>query len=268
MPEGKLSPMEKEFSGKVAIVTGAGIGIGFEICRALSAGGASVVLNDLDASVAADAARRIDSEGKSTIATPGDASDPGFIDSLVEETVGRFGRLDIAIANAGITTYGSFLGYTVEKFQKLVALNLQGSFFLAQGAAKRIREQNTGGKILFMSSVTGHQSHPCLVPYGMTKAALRMLAKGLVGELSQFGINVNAISPGAVLTERTVGDDPNFEESWGQATPVGRPASVADVANAALFLVSEKARHITGQTLLVDGGWTSTSYVPDLQIPD
>ena len=260
--------MEKEFKGKVAIVTGAGTGIGYEICRSLVAEGALVALNDLDASVATEAASKIDSEGRSAIAIAGDASDPQFIDYLFETALDRFGRIDIAIANAGITTYGSFLDYTVEKFQKLVALNLQGSFFLAQRAAKRMRDQDTGGKILFMSSVTGHQSHPYLVPYGMTKAALRMLAKGLVGELSQYGINVNALSPGAVLTERTMGDDPNFEESWGQATPLGRPATVEDVANAALFLVSDKARHITGQTLLVDGGWTSTSYVPDLRIPD
>ena len=260
--------MEKEFKGKVAIVTGAGTGIGYEICRSLVAGGGLVALNDLDASVANEAASKIDSEGRSTIAIPGDASDPQFIDSLFEAALDRFGRIDIAIANAGITAYGSFLDYTVERFQKLVALNLQGSFFLAQGAAKRMRDQDTGGKILFMSSVTGHQSHPYLVPYGMTKAALRMLAKGLVGELSQYEINVNAISPGAVLTERTMGDDPNFEESWRQATPLGKPATVEDVANAALFLVSDKARHITGQTLLVDGGWTSTSCVPDLRIPD
>jgi glucose 1-dehydrogenase len=131
-----------------------------------------------------------------------------------------------------------------------------------------MRDQGTGGRILFMSSVTGHQSHPYLVPYGMTKAALRMLAKGLVGELSQYGITVNAISPGAVRTERTIGDDPSFEAGWSQATPNGRIASPEDIADAALFLASDKAKHITGQTLVVDGGWTSTSAVPNLIIPE
>ncbi|OUW17115.1 MAG: short-chain dehydrogenase [Opitutales bacterium TMED158] len=257
-----------EFSGKAAIVTGAGIGIGFEIARSLAMGGAAVVLNDLDTDVADAAARAIADEGGECMACPGDASDPEFIESMVEECVSSYGSIDIAIANAGITTYGSFLDYTVEKFQKLVSLNLQGSFFLAQSSAVRMKQTGFGGRVLLMSSVTGHQSHPYLIPYGMTKAALRMLAKGLVGEVSQYGITVNAISPGAVLTERTTGDDPGFESSWGEATPIGRPASTQDIANAALFLVSDKARHITGQTLLVDGGWTCISPVPNLEIPD
>ena len=134
--------------------------------------------------------------------------------------------------------------------------------------AKQMKEQGTGGRILFMSSVTGLQSHPHLVPYGMTKAALIMLAKGLVGELSQYGITVNAISPGAVRTERTIGDDPEFEASWSGATPNGRVASPEDIADAALFLASDKAKHVTGQNLVVDGGWTSTSPVPNLVIPN
>lgn len=116
--------MEKEFSGRVAVVTGAGIGIGYEICRSLFERGSLVVLNDLDASVATEAAGKIDSECRTTIAIPGDASDPQFIDSLFETALDRFGHIDIAIANAGITTYVSFLDYTVEKFRKLVALNL------------------------------------------------------------------------------------------------------------------------------------------------
>tara|TARA_B110000037_G_scaffold218536_2_gene281747 strand:+ start:2108 stop:2950 length:843 start_codon:yes stop_codon:yes gene_type:complete len=256
------------FENKVAIVTGAGNGIGFEICRALATHGASVLLNDLDSSLALEAAEKIGAEGGICQSFPGNAGDPEFVEKMVAEAVTRFGAIDIAIANAGITTYGSFLEYTVEKFQKLIGLNLQGSFFLAQSAAKRMKEQGTGGRILFMSSVTGLQSHPYLVPYGMTKAALRMLAKGLVGELSQYGITVNAISPGAVRTERTIGDDSEFEVSWSGATPNGRIASPEDIADAALFLASDKAKHITGQNLVVDGGWTCTSPVPNLVIPE
>jgi NAD(P)-dependent dehydrogenase (short-subunit alcohol dehydrogenase family) len=121
--------------------------------------------------------------------------------------------------------------------------------------------QQTGGRILFTSSVTGHQAHKDLAAYGMTKAALEMLAKNLVVELSAYGITVNAIAPGATITERTT-DDPEYEKVWSTITPMGRPASVSDIADAALFLVSNRAGHITGQSLVIDGGWTSVSPSP------
>jgi NAD(P)-dependent dehydrogenase (short-subunit alcohol dehydrogenase family) len=140
-------------------------------------------------------------------------------------------------------------------------VNLGGTFFLAQVAANQMKQQPSGGSLLFTSSVTGHQAHKDLAAYGMSKAAIEMLAKNLVIELSQFRINVNTIAPGATLTERTL-DDPQYESTWSKLTPMGRPASVTDIANAALFLVSEDARHITGQNLIVDGGWTCISPSP------
>ena len=112
-----------------------------------------------------------------------------------------------------------------------------------------------------MSSVTGHQAHKDLAAYGMTKAALEMLAKTLVVELSPHKININAVAPGATKTERTT-EDKDYEKIWSKITPMGRPAEVSDIAQAALFLVSGSARHITGQSLVVDGGWTSVSPSP------
>ena len=124
-----------------------------------------------------------------------------------------------------------------------------------------MKKQASGGSLLFTSSVTGHQAHKDLAAYGMSKAAIEMLAKNLVIELSQFRINVNTIAPGATLTERTL-DDPQYEATWSRLTPMGRPARVDDIAHTALFLVSEDARHITGQNLIVDGGWTCVSPSP------
>lgn len=124
-----------------------------------------------------------------------------------------------------------------------------------------MKQQSRGGAILFTSSVTGHQAHKDLAAYGMSKAALEMLAKNLVIELSPFRITVNTIAPGATLTERTL-DDPSYEKTWSTLTPMGRPAYTTDIANAALFLVSDQARHITGQSLIIDGGWTSISPSP------
>lgn len=253
--------IEFSFSGKVAIVTGAGQGIGFEICAQLCNLGAFVVLNDVDDGLANTAANKISADQSKCIAMPGDAADVAFIEKMVQTAVSVFGKLDIVIANAGITLFGDFLDYPPDSFNRVMHVNLGGSFFLAQAASRQMIKQGSGGSILFTSSVTGHQAHKKLAAYSMTKAALEMLAKNLVIELSQYRINVNTIAPGATLTERTL-DDPEYEDVWSKLTPMGRPATTIDIANAALFLVSDNARHITGQSLVVDGGWTSVSPSP------
>jgi glucose 1-dehydrogenase len=251
----------KSFQDQVAIVTGAGQGIGLEICKQLVGSGAKVVLNDIDDDLTAKAAASITHDQTICFPMAGDASNIGFIQRMVLETVRRFGRLDIAIANAGITLFGSFFEYEPDDFNKVLNLNLGGSFFLAQAASIEMKKSGSAGRILFMSSVTGHQAHKNLAAYGMTKAALEMLAKTLVLELSPYKITINAIAPGATLTERTATDS-SYEATWSRITPTGRPATVQDIAYAALFLVSPQAGHITGQSLVVDGGWTSTSPSP------
>lgn len=246
---------------KVAIVTGAGQGIGLEICRKLALNGARVILNDLDPDLAQQGAKKITDAGGTCIAIAGDSSDLEIIDSLIGTAVSKFGKLDIAIANSGITLFGNFFEYSPEAFYKVMQVNLAGTFFLAQKAAKQMKKQGVGGKLLFTSSVTGHQAHKNLGAYGMSKAAVEMLARNLVIELSQFNINVNAIAPGATLTERTL-EDPLYEKTWSELTPMGRPSQVEDIANAALFLVSDAARQITGQTIVIDGGWSCISPSP------
>jgi glucose 1-dehydrogenase len=250
------------FKNKVAIVTGAGQGIGFEICRQLVREGAQVILNDLDTSLADNAVKQIiEDTGGNCMALAGDSSEITFIQKMVDTAVSRFGHLDIVIANAGITLFGDFFTYSPESFYRVMQVNLGGTFFLTQAASNQMKKQASGGSLLFTSSVTGHQAHKNLAAYGMSKAALEMLAKNLVIELSQYKINVNTIAPGATLTERTL-EEPGYEATWSRLTPMGRPASVADIAGTALFFVSDKGRHITGQSLIVDGGWTCISPSP------
>ena len=253
--------MTLPFSNQTAIITGAGCGIGYKIALQLALQGASVLINDIDDVMLQEAADKIKQQGGQCLAVSGDASDVNCINLMVDKAVKTFGQVTIGIANAGITHFGRFLDFTPDALQKVMQVNLSGSFFLAQVIANQIVKQGTGGSLLFMSSVTGHQAHKNLVAYGMTKAGLEMLAKGLVEELSEYKITVNALAPGATQTERTL-DDTDYTATWSRITPLGRPATVSDIANAALFLVSPLSKHITGQSLVIDGGWTAVSPSP------
>lgn len=250
--------MQINLTNQTAIITGAGQGIGLRIAQMLHNAGANILLNDLDASLCKEAAAKI---GERCLEMPGDAGDPTFIEQMIKKAVNSFGSLNIAIANAGITLFGSFSDYPVADFDRVMNVNLRGTFYLAQMASNQMIQQKTGGSVLFTSSVTGHQAHKNLAAYSMTKAGVEMLAKNLVSEIAEHGINVNCIAPGATLTERTL-QDPEYLSTWTKLTPMKKPGTVDDVANAAVFLVSEQARHITGQSLVIDGGWSAMSPSP------
>ena len=247
---------------KVAIVTGAGQGIGLEIARKLLITGSHVILNDLEKGLTEEAVASLSQLGKGAVlGCSGDSSSAEVISEIIDLAMHNFGSVDQVVANAGITLFGNFLDYSREDFFEVTRINQAGSFFLTQAAARIMKGQPNGGSILLTSSVTAHQSHENLAAYAMSKAAVEMLAKNLVIELAPLGIRINTIAPGATLTERTT-SDPSYVSTWSRLTPLGRPANTTDIAEAAVFLLSDAARHITGQSLIVDGGWTSISPSP------
>lgn len=254
-----------DFSGKSVIVTGAGLGIGFALCKAFAAEGAWVALNDVQLQVARTAADKINDEIREARVTPYacDVSDVSAVRTIINTFSAQHGRLDVVIANAGITNYGAFLDYTPEAFDRLLGVNLRGSYFTAQAGAKAMIAQGIAGRILLTSSVTGIIAYQNLSAYGITKAAIQHMARTLAVELGGYGITVNAISPGATITERTLLDDPNYEANWADVNPNRRAGTVEDIVAAALFLASPEARQITGQNLTVDGGWTLISPIPE-----
>jgi glucose 1-dehydrogenase len=240
------------------------VGIGYALARSFAQAGAQVALNDLDGALAERAAAAINAEaGAQRVTAYGlDVADVAAVRQMVADAAERFGGLDIAIANAGLTNYGAFVDYTPEAFDRLTSVNLRGSYFTAQAAARVMIARGTRGRILLMSSVTGARAFLNLGAYGITKAGIRHMAKSLALELGPHGITVNAISPGLIITERTLADDPHAEQNWSSVTPNRRAGTVDDVVAAAQFLTSPQAGHITGQTIMVDGGWTLHSPLP------
>ena len=256
---------EKRFANQTVIVTGAGEGIGLEVARQFCMGGASVLLNDILPQRAIDAASSIESAtGARCLAMPGDVAEVDFVRSLVTRAVEAFGGLDVCVCNAGLTSWGDFFTYRPVDFERVVNVTMRGTYFLAQAAARRFREQGRGGRIVLMSSVTGHQAVPYLSAYGMTKAGLEMLARNLVLPLSPHGITINCVAPGAVLTPRNLADDAEYDATWSALTPTGSIIRVEDIANAVLFLAARESGQITGQAIVVDGGWSGTSPIPNM----
>lgn len=249
---------------KVAIITGAGEGIGYAISELLLKAGANVVLNDVDEERANKAALTLDKlHPGSCLSFWGNAGDVSTINKMMDFTLDNFGKINFVVPNAGITLFGDFLEFTPESFQKVMQLNLQGAFFLAQRAAKEMIKQGDGGRMVMMSSQVGIQAYHRLTAYSMTKAALQMLARNLAYEMGQYQITVNAIAPGATLTERTQNEQPDYEGVWGKLIPRGIVGRPEDIAKTCLFLLSEEAAHINGQTIPVDGGWTVAGKYPE-----
>ena len=262
--------MGRTLDGRVAIVTGGSREIGAAMADALAAEGAAVVVSHHDApDLAAEVVERIVDEGGRALAVQADLSRVADNRRLVERATTEFGRVDVFVANAGVTMRAPYLEMDEQTWDTVVDLNLKGAYFGAQAAARRMAAQRRdapddayGGRIVFSSSVNGLVAIPENSAYAATKAGLAHLATVLAVELGSHGITVNALAIGATLNARNLDEDADYAERWAAVTPVGRVGTPEDVANAVSYLVSPGASMISGHTLAVDGGWSGIGAVP------
>ena len=248
---------------KVALVTGVNREIGAAIAETLAGAGCQVFATYWREPERVTAlVERVRRNGGQIDVFEADLSHVSANQEMVARAVAAFGRIDILAANAGLTVSKPFLETTEEEWNTVVDLNLKGSYFGAQAAARQMARQGQGGRIIFSSSVTGLRACPGMSAYGITKAALRHMATTLALELAPYRITVNAIAIGAILNDRNLADNSNYEADWDAFTPIGRVGQPQDIANALSFLASDQSSWITGQTIVVDGGWTIRSPLP------
>jgi NAD(P)-dependent dehydrogenase (short-subunit alcohol dehydrogenase family) len=242
---------------KVAIVTGAGAGIGRAIALLFSEEGATVVVAEVLEDRGLETASLIREKGNQALFIKTDVRDLNEIQRAVSETVREFGRIDILVNNAGVLQYLPFVQVTEEDWDRIIDINLKGTFFFAQAAAKEMTRARQGGKIINMSSIASEVAIEFQSHYMASKGGVRMLTKGMALELAPYGINVNALAPGTIETEMTRQDleDPTIREEAIDAIPLGRIGTPLDVARAALFLATEESDYITGEMIFVEGGY-------------
>lgn len=242
---------------QVAIVTGAGKGIGVALAKGLAREGSAVVVNYSRSAVEAEkVADDIGAAGGRAVTVKADVSDLSQHDRLISAALNNFGRLDILINNAGIEYRESFLTTTEEQFDHTLGVNLKGVYFLSQKAAQVMVDAGKGGKIINISSC--HDTAPLNMrsAYGVSKGGLKMLTRSLALELATHKINVNAVSPGAILTEmnRESLSKPDVRARLLARIPWDRLGEVEDCVGAVVFLASAESDYVTGATLYVDGG--------------
>jgi glucose 1-dehydrogenase len=241
---------------RVAIITGAGRGIGRAIALGFAREGAAVVVNySLSAAQAEELVRSIHVSGGKAVAVQADVKELSEHDRLVSAAVEQFGALHILVNNAGIEIHEPFLKATVETWELTLGVNLKGAYFLSQKAAE-VMSRHGGGKIINVSSV--HDVAPLRnrAIYSITKGGMMMMTKSLALELGEYKINVNSLSPGAILTDmnRKSLSEPGNTERVLSRIPWRKIGETEDVVGAAVYLASSESDYVTGSTIYVDGG--------------
>jgi glucose 1-dehydrogenase len=239
----------------VAIVTGAGSGIGRATALRLARDGYAVVVAEIDAPRAASMAAEI---GQAALPFTLDVSEAEGVDALLAGTLGRFGRLDVMVANAGVPHGAPFLELDEATWERVLSVNLKGVFLCGQAAAKAMVAGGHPGAIVNVASTYAEVTEGEASAYSASKGGVRMLTKSMALELGPHGIRVNAVGPGWIRTGMNPLDDAAQVAQLEPTIPLGRVGLPEDVADVIAFLASDDARYVSGQTLFVDGGWLTS----------
>jgi len=253
-----------KLQNKVAIVTGGARGIGLAIARCFVAKGAKVAIGDVNMTAGEAAANAIGKTNCRFVAA--DVGDGRSVERLISETCNAFGGIDILVNNAGIVHGSDFLDIAEADFDRVLRVNLKGMFLTGQAAARKMVAQTKAGKppgvIINMSSINAVVAIPNQVPYCVSKGGINQLTKVMALSLAPYGIRVNAIGPGSIMTDilKTIATDKEAKRKLLSRTPLGRIGDPNEVAAIALFLASSDASYITGQTIYADGGRLGLNY--------
>jgi len=243
--------------GKVAIVTGSGSGIGQGIAKRLGSEGAKVIVNYRGSEAGADETRRtIEQAGSQAFVVQGDVTKTADIQKLVDTAWSRFGSADILVNNAGLEIRSDFWDTKEEDYDRQMAVNLRGPYFLAQAFVRRLRDAEKPGRIINISSVHEDMAFPGFTPYCCSKGGMRMMMRNLAVELGPLNITINNIAPGAIVTpiNKTLLADKVKLDSLLANIPLGRLGQVDDVAGLTAWLASDEASYVNGSTFVIDGG--------------
>ena len=247
--------MEFRLEDKVAIVTGAGRGIGKCIALTFAESGADVVVAARTVEQIEQTATEIRKLGRRALAIQTDTSQRNDVENMVQKVMDQYGVIDILVNGAGIIIRKPLLEFPEEEWDKIIDIDLKGYYLCAQAVGKRMVEQKKGN-IINITSQYGFKVTPGFGAYSIAKAGIIMLTRALALELSEYGIRVSAIAPGMVRTEfsRTSWSNPNLLKQYEASVPLRRIAEPSDIAASALMLASDASSYITGHTLVIDGG--------------
>jgi NAD(P)-dependent dehydrogenase (short-subunit alcohol dehydrogenase family) len=246
-----------KLEGKVALVTGASGAIGRDISVALAQAGSDIILSGRNQDRLEKSAELVQESGRKSHILPADLSDLKAVRQLARNSLEAFGHVDIIVNNAATNVFNKAENFTEEDFDRIINTNVKGAFFLSQWLMKHMKSAQ-GGSVIFITSQLGRTAMNFACLYGATKAALMQITRSLSFEWAKYGIRVNSVSPGPWATgmlEPLFGDG-KTRETLARLTPSRRLGEEGDLGGAVVFLVSDAARHITGQDLVVDGGFS------------